>query len=466
MDNDYYNYIYYFAFENLVKCEDKYEISLDDIEKFRCNIVRAIKEKIDHYSSHRPDAVREKLEDFVVFHEWISEDEQEACLKRFLRENPFYGVKDNKMFLKEQIPYEDIAEKRYMVEDPIERSVISSLFTEASSFESLMALGTTSIFDDVMKIIKAEKCVEETYLEPMEDVQCIKDVGNYFVRSKFIIIASKPSHVINEYYTNMKEFARRYNLDDRIGEQLLSDKTRTTENIYLDNPYIDDELSNIFQSAIFSDSKQYCNSLMYYFDEVWDYVYKDDMEDGLNIGNMDYDDYLPDAEDEIDYRTTQEEVDPDKINLYFYMNYLARLDYYNSNNPSNELSGTRNRLLYALNHYDSDISNNKHFYNKFNELTEELSYCNRDEYKDFYIMSMLFLKDMLDGNIDEFSLKKAIFISCYYDLTQDYRIKKLIDNSVKSGKLMFKAISDAIINHNYEALSKNNIDKIKKKTKE
>ena len=99
MDNDYYNYIYYFAFENLIKCEGKYEISLDDIEKFRCNIVRAIKEKIDHYSSHRPDAVREKLEDFVVFHEWISEDEQEACLKRFLRENPFYGVKDNKMFL-------------------------------------------------------------------------------------------------------------------------------------------------------------------------------------------------------------------------------------------------------------------------------------------------------------------------------------------------------------------------------
>ena len=41
------------------------------------------------------------------------------------------------MYLKRKFPYEDIAEKRYMIEDPIERSVISSLFTEASSFESL-----------------------------------------------------------------------------------------------------------------------------------------------------------------------------------------------------------------------------------------------------------------------------------------------------------------------------------------
>ena len=81
-------------------------------------------------------------------------------------------------------------------------------------------------------------------------------------------------------------------------------------------------------------------------------------------------------------------------------------------------------------------------------------------------MSMLFLKDMFYGNIDEFSLKKAIFISCYYDLTHDFRIIKLIDNSVKSGKLRFKVIADAVLNHNFQALSKDNIDKIKRKLKE
>ena len=465
MKNDYYNFIYYFAFENLIKCEGKYEISLDDIEKFRCQIVKSIKEKIDYYSSHRLEKVREKLEDFVVTHEWISEEDKKSYLEKFLEENPMYEVKDNKMYLKTNVPYEDVVEKRYMIEDEVDRNVVSALLKEATSFEALMALGTTSIFDDVMKIIKVEKCVEETFLKPMKEFETIKNIGDYFVRSKFLIIASRPFHEVNEYYTNMQEFARRYDLDEKIGVRLLSDKTRATENLYLDNPYIDDELSNIFQSAIFGDSKQYCNSLMYYFDEVWDYIYKDDMEDGLNV-DTDYDDYMPDSPDEIDYRTTQEELDPDKINLYFYMNYLARLDYYISNNYSSDLVDTKNRLLYALNHLDSNISNTEHFKNKYMELEEELSYCDREDYKDFYIMSMLFLKDMFHGNIDKFSLKKAIFISCYYDLTHDYRIKKLIDNSVKSGKLMFKVIEDAVLNHNYQVLSKDNIEKIKKKTKE
>ena len=461
MNNDYYKYIYYFAFENLIKCEGKYEISLDDIEKFRCEIVKKIKNKINHYSNHRPDEVREKLEDFVVFHEWISDEEKEECLDRFLKENPLYGVKDNKMFIKKNTPYEDVAENRYKVEDSIERDVISSLFTEASSFEALIALGTTSIFDDVMKIIKTEKAVEETYLTPMKEFDCIKDIGNYFVRSKFVIIATKPFHVINEYYTNMQEFARRYNLDERIGSRLLCDKTRASENLFLDNPYIDEELSNIFQTAIFSDSKHYYNSLMHYFDEVWDFVYKDDMEDGLNVEQENLDD-----NDDIKYGSTQEEVDPDKINMYFYINYLIRLDYCINQNYSSDFIDTKNRLLYALGHYDSNLNNKRNVYKKYESLRDELAYCDREDYKDFYIMSMLFLKDMFYGNIDEFSLKKAIFISCYYDLTHDFRIIKLINNSVKSGKLRFKVIADAVLNHNFQALSKDNIDKIKRKLKE
>ena len=255
---NYYNEIK----KNLIKCEGKYEISLDDIEKFRCKIVQSIKERIDCYSNYRNDVVREKLEDFVVFHEWISDEDKEMYLKKFLDENPMYGVKNGKIYLKKKIPYEDVAEKRYIIEDEIDRNVISSLFNAASSFEALMALGTTSIFDDVIKIIKAEKGVEETFMTPIKEFKSIKNIGDYFVRSKFVIIASKPSHVINEYYTNMQEFARRYCLDERIGARLLSDKTRASENLFLDNPYIDDELSNIFQSAIFSDSKQYFNSLL------------------------------------------------------------------------------------------------------------------------------------------------------------------------------------------------------------
>lgn len=81
-------------------------------------------------------------------------------------------------------------------------------------------------------------------------------------------------------------------------------------------------------------------------------------------------------------------------------------------------------------------------------------------------MSILFLKDMFYGNIDELSLKKAIFISCYYDLTEDHRIKKLIENNKKINKKNYKNIYDAVMNRNYEALSIENINKIKQKKKE
>ena len=153
-----------------------------------------LKEKIDYYSSHRLEKVREKLEDFVVTHEWISEEDKKSYLEKFLEENPMYEVKDNKMYLKTNVPYEDVVEKRYMIEDEVDRNVVSALLKEATSFEALMALGTTSIFDDVMKIIKVEKCVEETFLKPMKEFETIKNIGDYFVRSKFLIIASRTFH--------------------------------------------------------------------------------------------------------------------------------------------------------------------------------------------------------------------------------------------------------------------------------
>ena len=281
------------------------------------------------------------------------------------------------MYLKTNVPYEDVVEKRYMIEDEVDRNVVSALLKEATSFEALMALGTTSIFDDVMKIIKVEKCVEETFLKPMKEFETIKNIGDYFVRSKFLIIASRPFHEVNEYYTNMQEFARRYNLDERIGSRLLCDKTRASENLFLDNPYIDEELSNIFQTAIFSDSKHYYNSLMHYFDEVWDFVYKDDMEDGLNVEQENLDD-----NDDIKYGSTQEEVDPDKINMYFYINYLIRLDYCINQNYSRDFIDTKNRLLYALGHYDSNLNNKRNVYKKYESLRDELAYCDREDYKE------------------------------------------------------------------------------------
>ena len=461
MNKGYFYNIIFLAFENLIKCENKYEVDIDTLSDYRKVITKRIKDNLDYWSKRKSGTVKNLLLDFIKINETMTKEKEKETLSLFLTKNhKLFGRKGNIIYLKKEVPYEDIAEVRYLTKNESIRDLLNSIYKEGTSFEAYESLKTLSIVNDVKKIIGVEKVIEETYINPLEETNTLKSVGNFYVRGKFLIIATKPLYVIDEYYKNIKEYSMSDNLDICAVDKLLSEKVKNSEPLYINNPYIYDELSNIFQTAIFSDSELHYKSLIYYFDNVWDYVYKDDMEDEEEL-----DSYLPAGEEDT-YDFTQEERDSDKVNLFFYINYFLKLNYYNKQKKSTDIETTRKRLLYALNHFDSNLDNNTHLQEKYEELTEELSYYERDDYKDFYIMSILFLKDMFYGNIDELSLKKAIFISCYYDLTEDHRIKKLIENNKKINKKNYKNIYDAVMNRNYEALSIENINKIKQKKKE
>lgn len=461
MNKGYFYNIIFLAFENLIKCENKYEVDIDTLSDYRKVITKRIKDNLDYWSKRKSDTVKNLLLDFIKINETMTKEKEKETLSLFLTKNhKLFGRKGNIIYLKKKVPYEDIAEVRYLTKNESIRDLLNSIYKEGTSFEAYESLKTLSIVNDVKKIIGVEKVIEETYINPLEETNTLKSVGNFYVRGKFLIIATKPLYVIDEYYKNIKEYSMSDNLDICAVDKLLSEKVKNSEPLYINNPYIYGELSNIFQTAIFSDSELHYKSLIYYFDNVWDYVYKDDMEDEEEL-----DSYLPAGEEDT-YDFTQEERDSDKVNLFFYINYFLKLNYYNKQKKSTDIETTRKRLLYVLNHFDSNLDNNTHLQEKYEELTEELSYYERDDYKDFYIMSILFLKDMFYGNIDELSLKKAIFISCYYDLTEDHRIKKLIENNKKINKKNYKNIYDAVMNRNYEALSIENINKIKQKKKE
>lgn len=462
MYKGYFYNIIFLAFENLIKCENKYQVDIENLSRFRKEIVRIIEENFDSLTEYRFDIVKDNLKKFIEENQEMTPDEENHLIDLFIDKNKdkFKRV-GNTIYLDENIPFEDIAEARYISQKLSIRDTLIVIYQTASSIAAHKALGTTSIINDLKKMINVEKCVEETYLCPMKDTRSITNIGNMFVRGMFVIIASKSYPTISEYYNNLQEFMKLDNCEGKIGEHLLCDKTKT-DDLYLGNPYIDDELSNIFQTAIFGNTSAHYNSLMNYFDEVWDYVYKDDMEDEFDA-NEDLEDYLPELDEE-DYRTVQDEYDPEKIDLYFYLNYILRLNGL-SNSCSDDKNNTTHRLLYALNHYDSNLNDINHFKSKYKELDEELSYCDRDDYKDYYIMSMLFLKDILNGNIDQYSLKKVIFISCYYDITLDFRIRKVLEGSINSNNSRNKIIYDSILNHNYDLIL-TIFDKDNKKIKE
>lgn len=128
----------------------------------------------------------------------------------------YFILYNNKIYINSTMPYKDFAEKRNAIEDSIERETVNILYTHACSFEAYEKLGTTSIMNDVKKLINVEKAVEESYKNQDIDSQNIINIGNYYVIAKFILLASKPFHIVNEYYELINKYSRIDNYNSRI----------------------------------------------------------------------------------------------------------------------------------------------------------------------------------------------------------------------------------------------------------
>ena len=88
---------------------------------------------------------------------------------------------------------------------------------------------------------------------------------------------------------------------------------------------------------------------------------------------------------------------------------------------------------------------------------------NEKDFYDYYVISRLFLVDILEGFIDDDkTLRKMIFVSTYYDLTKDKRIEKII-NKYKNTEIGEK-IYDTIFSHNYIQFNTTSSQRIKKLT--
>ena len=137
MSNSYYYNILFFAFENLVKCEGKYELDLDKFSDFRKVVVSRVKENYDSLTMKRSDTVKEKLKKFIIENEKMSKEDEERLLDLFLTKyKALFERKDNTIYLKKKLPYEDIAEVRYLEQRADERDVLLSIYRESISFDA------------------------------------------------------------------------------------------------------------------------------------------------------------------------------------------------------------------------------------------------------------------------------------------------------------------------------------------
>ena len=443
MKGNYFYYIVFFAFENLVKCENRYELDIDNLFEYRREIVKRVKENLDFLTRHRSEAVRKKLERFISVNESMSLEYEKRLLEFFVENNNgLFGKDDQKIFLKKKIPYEDVAEVRFRAQEQTLRDTILAIFREAISFEALEVLGCTSLLEEMRKIVNIEKQVEEAYMGEDNNTNLqIINIGNFFVKGKLL-------GIVNRGYNH-----------DWITDIILSDRIREDSTLFLDNMYIDDEFSNLYQKAIFDKEPLVFKSLTNYFDDIWDYLYKDDKDANEKVESILYTVFGED--DDFDEYQETDDMKVEKARFFFYLSYIDKLDEL-IDNGCEELSETRNRLLYALNYYDGGIKNKKYSKKILSELSNED--FNTIDFQDIYVMARIMLLDILDyANYDNL-LKKVVFISTYYKLTHDNRISRIL-KAYQDPSLGID-FTNAIINNDFHVIMVIEKNQTKKKAKD
>lgn len=450
MKDNYFNYIVFFAFENLIKCENRYEVSIENLLNYRKEIVKRVKKNIDFLTKHRTREVRENLENFISVNESMNREDEEKILNDFINKNgSLFGKNDKNVFLKKKLPYEDVAEIRFRAQEETLRNTILAIFKEAITFESLEALECTSLLEETKKIIDVEKQIEEAYMGDDDDTNFqIINIGNFFVRGKLLSIVKRGYNIIDTHYSNLLEMSSRNNNHDWITDVILSNRIREESTMFLDNIYIDEEFSNLFQKAIFDNEPLTFKALINYFDDIWDYIYKDDIEANEKVESILYDLFGDDDEMDNDEYDDIDDTHVERAKFFFYLTYINKLDELLSNGCE-DLSETRNRLLYALNYYDSGLKNKKHLKSVFKNLNDE-DY-NIIEFQDIYVMARIMLIDILDyGNYDKL-LKKVLFISTYYKLTHDNRVRRIL--KAYQDPTLGIDLTNAIVNDNFNVIT-------------
>lgn len=383
------------------------------------------------------------------------QEESQKFLK-FINDNgEFFYYKDGVISLRQGIIYENLYQTYFdfdLYNDIADKIICGELIGNHDNIKCLDILGTKKIKDYVYKIINDEKKIESAYqiYTGIELKQNIQKILNY-VSYRLALIGNLKNDKLRCYHRTILNYGH-YDLDSKGKEiWLLSDNLMKKDKFYnLNSKYIDYIVSNKFQRAIFDAGTLVYDKLDDILSAIWSYrepnaqleiepVDPDEtsllIEEGMEQLES-YDDEFEDNE-EIDFDEYEEKDDLNQIELYlndkninlaFYLNYINHLNEFLENFGNNEiLEKSKSKLLYLLDAYGDNLYIKENFINIMNKVSMvKIDY--KEDFYDFYVISRLFLVDVLEGWIhDDMTLRKMIFVSTYYELTKDRRIKRIIN---------------------------------------
>lgn len=442
--DEFYNYITLMTFEILYKYEDKKSISVDKLKTFRNAL---FEEVLDIYKNndrgHNYLQEEDKWQGEVTFNRV---DEEEG-LSLFLEEYDNYFYLDKGVVsLKENVTYDDVFE---LLRHVRVSQKVPNRFRIVEDNKHLMGiLGVSTVEKAIEKYSKIEEKLENLYnkLFTSQDNEGLrKEIKKYlFMRFSFFHYVSKlPYYKVEAFQrTAINYSAERTAEYDKcpIDLNLWESEYADPEDIY---EHIEDRIYDMYQYAIFGKKKQTLhldkieeelNTLCFFGlnEEEFDFTkdYSDVIETDI-LANIQFEEAYEKNSD--NFATLH---DPSEEELVFFMNYLNKINnfmaYYEE---SEDLLSAKRRLLYVLDNPDLVIFNE----NNFNKVLNDTKSIELDEDPFWFFEGEIYfmVQEVFLTLPNEFTIRKLLLVSTYYDLTKDDELKEVIEDFKTDSKYEF-----------------------------
>lgn len=487
---NYFDFIMYLAFRTILIYEDKRSLTVEQLHNYRKELCKKHIEYHSQFSEYDDEKFEENLRFFHSSNMNMTLSEEGQNLINFINDNDeSFFYKDGVISLKDGVTYKELEEASFELDSYTDRDdkiICGELLGMLDCIECLDILGATKIKEFVYKIIEDEKKIESSYqtysgVELEESIKKLLVLVNY----RLALIGNLKDDKMRCYYRAINSLGSVDPASKGQNVWLLSDCLMENDKFYnLNYKSIDYIINDKYQRAIFDNGTLVYDRLVAKMDAIWSYR-EPDAE--LEVEPVDPDatllsieermeeldsfqDEFEDDDVETDFDEYDEEDDMDQVDLYlykkridmtFYLNYINHINKFSEMHGSDEsLENSKSRLSYLLDGYGDNLFKEENFQQVLNNFSiSEIDY--KQDFDDFYTLSRLFLIDVLEGWIDdEMTLKKMLFVSTYYDLTKDKRIKRIV-NKYKKTELGGK-ISDVVLQSDYSTLTSSIVSPTKK----
>lgn len=464
---DYFDYIIYLAFQSLLEYEDKREITIEQLHNYRVEICRYHQKAHERYTEYDDKDFEAKLKYFHKRNRDMSAEEEQKKFTLFIQNNSaFFTYENGVIRLKQDISHQVLEDAKFELDcyDHMhDKLICGELLAFFDSVGCLNILGAKRLKEEVTRLILAEKIVESAYqdYQNMESKEEIKRLAA-MINSKLYAIGNMSSDKMGCYSRLISHLDYEEPDDDF---ELLSDNLVENDEFFkLKERWIDHLLSGKYIEALFGTETLAYIQLESYFSAMW--MYKEpnnfpevepidpeattklmeEREEQINAFVDEFSDDEEDDSDEEEYEEygdrIQDYLNQKRIDMFFYLTLINKINNCQSNFGSNEtLEKAKRRLIYLLDAYGDNLYNEENYQQAL--ATIKTSKVAKTDLDDFYILSRLFLIDISSGWIDDnYTLRKLLFASVYYDLTKDRRIKRMLDNNKKTemGAKVYNAI--------------------------